>query len=634
MARYDYDSQLAFAQKQLDDARKRGEKTGKRMAREALKTNVFAGFVNNIYNNVQDNIQRKADLLHMQQGPQLAAYQDYLTTRDNLKNNIAEYTGGTLEGINTDNISRFIYDTWQTKLNEDDAFKGYILPGDMLRAEADKQAITLAPLIKNLIQEGNDIGTLDDFVKNYNTIGKSQNPRTIPQAIIKRLGKIFKTNNEETAQFYDEQAKNAIYGTPFYKEIGELGKAVEAYGQKGNSINEIIKTLSDMKANGQLEFTKEGAQVVDVKIPGYGGDRVEKKLLLVNGDVVDLPGLSSFEPKTPKAFQQKDIDLAFEAISTNPNFKEFTGKDGIITNQPRLISNSILEAASSLGDVTNNSQLINAASIFIGQQLKEGKGAGQLDTMMTAYDLEKTVSIQGDDTSYLREKLLPNFSFYLDDMRNRLDEYDPRILVLYNDYTNYIKSSNMSQDEKIEAQQQINISFNKAPMSNTQFDNTDDTPPAETDKVSRPIKDFIIGDELDITDAFWLIPGFGTLGLAGRATTKIVGPKIVSKILTSNKVKPLVAKYGKQIQKGFKTDKAKADYINQLSPFQKALFNSMSTTGKSVDQSKLLINMLAIPGLSIRAFLPTIGKTIFYGGATAAAVGTSISEQRQDDEDN
>ena len=32
-----------------------------------------------------------------------------------------------------------------------------------------------------------------------------------------------------------------------------------------------------MKANGQLEFTKEGAQVVDVKIPGYGGDRVEKK---------------------------------------------------------------------------------------------------------------------------------------------------------------------------------------------------------------------------------------------------------------------------------------------------------------------------------------------------------------------
>ena len=633
MARYDYDSQLAFAQKQLDDARKRGEKTGKRMAREALKTNVFAGFVNNIYNNVQDNIQRKADLLHMQQGPQLAAYQDYLTTRDNLKKNIAEYTGGTLEGINPDNISRFIYDTWQTEINQDDAFKGYILPGDMLRAEADKQAITLAPLIKNLIQEGNDIGTLDDFVNNYNTIGKSQNPRTIGQAVRKRLGKIFKTNNEETAKFYDEQAKNAIYGTPFYKEIGELGKAVEAYGQKGNSINEIIKTLSDMKANGQLEFTKEGSQVIDVKIPGYGGDRVEKKLLLVNGDVVDLPGLSSFEAKTPKAFQQKDIDLAFETISTNPNFKEFTGKDGEITKKPRLVSNSILQAASSIGDFTNNPQLINAASIFIGQQLKEGKLAGELDTMMTAYDLEKTVSVQDDET-YLRTTLLPNFSFYLNDMRERLDEYDPRILGLYNDYTNYIKSStSMSIDEKIEAQQQINISFNRAPMSNTQFDNTDDTSPAETDKVSRPIKDFIIGDELDATDFFWLIPGFGTLGLAGRATTKIVGPKIVSKILTSNKVKPLVAKYGKQIQKGFKTDKAKADYINQLNPFQKALFNSMSTTGKSVDQSKLLINMLAIPGLSIRAFLPTIGKTIFFGGATAAAVGTSISEQRQNEDD-
>jgi hypothetical protein len=633
MARYDYDSQLAFAQKQLDDARKRGEKTGKRMAREALKTNVFAGFVNNIYNNVQDNIQRKADLLHMQQGPQLAAYQDYLTTRDNLKNNIAEYTGGTLEGINPDNISRFIYDTWQTEIDKDEAFQGYILPGDMLRAEADKQAITLAPLIKNLIKEGNDIGTLDDFVNNYNTIGQSQNPRTIGQAIRKRLGKIFKTNNEETAQFYDEQAKNAIYGTPFFKEIGELGKAVEAYGQKGNSINEIIKTLSDMKANGQLEFTKEGAIVYDQKIPGYGGDRVEKKLLLTNGDVVDLPGLTTFETKPPKAFGRDQRDLAFEAIDSNPAFKELTGNDGIITNQPRLVSNSILEAASSIGNVTNNSQLINAASIFIGQQLLEGKSIGELNTMMTAYDLERTVSVQ-DDERYLRTTLLPNFSFYLDDMKKRLDPYDPRILGLYNDYTNYINSStSMSMDEKIEAQQQINIAFNKAPMSNTQFDNTDDTPPAETDKVSRPIRDFIIGDELDLSDALWLVPGLGTVGFLGKTTTKLVGPKIVSKILTSNKVAPLVAKYGKQIQKGFKTDKAKADYINQLNPFQKALFNSMSTTGKSVDQSKLLINMLAIPGLNIRAFLPSIGKTIFYGGITAAAIGTSISEQKQDEDD-
>jgi hypothetical protein len=59
----------------------------------------------------------------------------------------------------------------------------------------------------------------------------------------------------------------------------------------------------------------------------------------------------------------------------------------------------------------------------------------------------------------------------------------------------------------------------------------------------------------------------------------------------------------------------------------------MSTTGKSVDQSKLLINMLAIPGLNIRAFLPSIGKTIFYGGITAAAIGTSISEQKQDEDD-
>ena len=46
MARYDYDSQIDFIQKQFDDAQKRGEKRGKRMVREALKTQAIGGFLN------------------------------------------------------------------------------------------------------------------------------------------------------------------------------------------------------------------------------------------------------------------------------------------------------------------------------------------------------------------------------------------------------------------------------------------------------------------------------------------------------------------------------------------------------------------------------------------------------------
>ena len=38
MARYDYESQFDFVRQQFDEAQERGEKRGKRMAREALKT--------------------------------------------------------------------------------------------------------------------------------------------------------------------------------------------------------------------------------------------------------------------------------------------------------------------------------------------------------------------------------------------------------------------------------------------------------------------------------------------------------------------------------------------------------------------------------------------------------------------
>ncbi len=75
MARYDYDSQIDFIQKQFDDAQKRGEKRGKRMAREALKTQAIGGFLNLGIRGINNVLNRKADELHMQQVPQLARYQ-------------------------------------------------------------------------------------------------------------------------------------------------------------------------------------------------------------------------------------------------------------------------------------------------------------------------------------------------------------------------------------------------------------------------------------------------------------------------------------------------------------------------------------------------------------------------------
>ena len=99
MARYDYEGQFDFVKKQFDDAQERGEKTGKRMAREALKQQFVGGVIGAGIKGVKSLLDQKADALHFSQAPQRARYEQMLNQRTSIQNTLKPYIaqGGNKE---------------------------------------------------------------------------------------------------------------------------------------------------------------------------------------------------------------------------------------------------------------------------------------------------------------------------------------------------------------------------------------------------------------------------------------------------------------------------------------------------------------------------------------------------------
>ena len=64
MSRYDYESQVKGFETVFSEAQERGEKRGKRMAREALKTQLVGGLIGKGLEGITSLINQRADALH------------------------------------------------------------------------------------------------------------------------------------------------------------------------------------------------------------------------------------------------------------------------------------------------------------------------------------------------------------------------------------------------------------------------------------------------------------------------------------------------------------------------------------------------------------------------------------------
>jgi len=127
------------------------------------------------------------------------------------------------------------------------------------------------------------------------------------------------------------------------------------------------------------------------------------------------------------------------------------------------------------------------------------------------------------------------------------------------------------------------------------------------------ITELALGDELDLVDATWLIPGFGLVKIGGKMLAKPLINLAGRRVLNSPKTKKIIAKYLDMRKKGplygFKNQKAYDAWFKTLSGTDKAIINAISKSGKSFAPNTFLKNFVTIQGMKVAAFVPSMGTT-------------------------
>ena len=394
MARYDYDSQIDFIQKQFDDAQKRGEKRGKRMVREALKTQAIGGFLNLGIRGINNVLNRKADELHMQQVPQLARYQQYINDYSKTMNMLDPYLsrGGAIQ----DNVRDYLYDSYVAEAGE--KFTEYE-PGsytDFLFKKAQENSLTLTPIIQTLRQEGADVGSLENFTNNYARYANHATPRTIGGAIVKTVKDFFNRNNEETIKYNDEKAKDALYNTPLFNEITELGNAVRAYGAQGNGVSAVIRDLQTLKNEGKLSLKADKTSLEKIKINN------NTEVLIYSEVFKDEKGNVSFR-QTPVGDPINIPEKQSTITSTELNIIKGNAESAINDFGDKTLL-TLYNDISNEEDPRNYSFHNSMALVSKDLQKRFGINRSDADNRAALFLIQQ-VNLKKGDTSFLRETM-------------------------------------------------------------------------------------------------------------------------------------------------------------------------------------------------------------------------------------
>ena len=122
----------------------------------------------------------------------------------------------------------------------------------------------------------------------------------------------------------------------------------------------------------------------------------------------------------------------------------------------------------------------------------------------------------------------------------------------------------------------------------------------------------MFGESLDIVDATWLIPGYGLFKIGGKVISKTTAPIITRKVINSKASQEFIKKAGLQIQKGFKNQNTKDMFMKNLTPVQKAIFNSMNKKG-NVNMDTFAKELFSIPGVYIKGYMTSLKQTAGWG---------------------
>lgn len=324
MGRYNFESDITFAERQFAEARERGKKTGKEIYKEKLKRKLgeqaIGAIGTSVMTGINTSINNAAMRLHDQQIPQKAQYNNWnsrgeeirgyeeqriankMTEEEYLKQLYAGQIRTQLEGKYGKDINYNLLNGYIDSSAETLAAKGVNEYKTALKASLE------LPTFNSQV-DANGETSFDKFYSRYGTA-----PKTLGGVISKGVSDMFKRETDETIEFKNKKAKDNLYGTQFYSKYGEFGSAIEAYDIATGRGNVLQNIVDQAKKEGKWKNT------LDLKDAKIDRDITVKNGKLVTEDFLIVPEVD-LETGNLLVRPQNRINVSTEII---------TDKDSIV----------------------------------------------------------------------------------------------------------------------------------------------------------------------------------------------------------------------------------------------------------------------------------------------------------------
>jgi hypothetical protein len=645
MAFYD-DGGVDFAQQQLEEARKRREKTAKsqeKFTKNLLILDGLLGIADKAINKKADKLETEGVLARSNYITQLEQsnafnknYNDYVAQGYSAKDILEFETKDILEGYFTETYGEG-YDFSQFRDGINNIAREWASDPEKLEA-FQKQVDAHAQIPNMSSQELVEISRKQDAP-----------PRSVAEFVGNSIFKVFKSHDNDTLSEEDKLAKQRKLGGLLGTQFDNVRTAVEEYGNVGNPIDELVTYVQDNPDKIVFKNAQSSIQAVTRMVGGrtesvpyiisYAQDSDGNTIQM--GDPIALP--MSIKDTGPKQFNNQEIAKTMKSVE---EFILGTNDETFIDNyktqfkeKPTIMTERILESQDFLINqygIDRNTAFETAIKYVVAQDSNNPETTPSLydiDVALGQIDSEK-IEAYADSIIQTKPNVLVN-----SELRKLRDSM---INVIATSGSERASEDITTINNIMEKQYNVTTVKNYNETFIKEADIPEETKGIYKDILNTPIvgsaADFLFGEEFG--DSGWdyaaLIP-VGGVAVTGTKTVigKTIGgiaPKIGNQILKH----PTMAKFidkAKKYADPNKKMRGREMFINNLNPVEKAVFRSMNAKG-NIDTMLFMKRLATIPGVYIQksGLLPGFGTRfgkIGYGGLGAYAIYSSYIDKQE-----
>ena len=246
MARYE-DTSTAFGEAQFAGVRERKQEEAAKqdkIAKRLLK-------IGSVVKGANDLINKRADQLEINQTPKKTHYQTLVKKSEDLL-----ATQKLIQDSGRTTLNYFEDQYYQTlKADAEQSFSTYNLGAssvnngtpvyEFLRNKAKEMALKTKAAFDPAIEQAQNLGSIDNFDKDWEKISKIRNPRSIIGFGTNLAKKIFSKETPETVAFKEGVARDLLYNKPIVKQFETFEAGLKAYHAIGYDVGTVVDEINN-----------------------------------------------------------------------------------------------------------------------------------------------------------------------------------------------------------------------------------------------------------------------------------------------------------------------------------------------------------------------------------------------------